>query len=94
MPSPRGHADRRTPPTALDRLGGWWGIVGTGLPHVVFAVLTKVTTLPVTATAAFAVARIVLGVPLTAVVTLVVFWAFRRTTHRLVTPVRVAARSS
>ncbi len=203
--------------TVLDRLGGWWGIVGTGLPQVVFAVLTNLTSLPVTAGVAFGVAlvfgvirklrgeetaaalggilgvtvaagialwtgsasdfflvgivtsavrfgpvaasfvvgrpmtgllwnalhggghpwrsdrpsrrahalatltvaamfgaralvsgllwwtgsvaglataRIVLGVPLTALVTLVVFWAFRRTTHRLVTPARVAARSS
>lgn len=45
-------------------------------------------------TTGLATARIVLGVPVTAVVTLVVFWAFRRTTHRLVTPARVAARSS
>ncbi|GAA4822351.1 DUF3159 domain-containing protein [Actinomycetospora corticicola] len=203
--------------TVLDRLGGWWGIVGTGLPQVVFAVLTNVTSLPVTAgvalgvalvfgvirklrgeetaaalggilgvavaagialwtgsatdfflvgivtsallfgptaasfvvgrpvtgllwnalhggghpwrsdrpsrrahdlatlavaamfgaralvsgllwwtgsVAGLATARIVLGVPLTALVSLVVFWAFRRTTHRLVTPARVAARSS
>lgn len=205
------------PLTVLDRLGGWWGIVGTGGPQVVFAVLTNVTALPVTAGVAFAVAvvfgvirkargeetaaalggvlgvaiaagialwtgsasnfflvgivtsaallvptavsfvvgrpvtgllwnalhggghpwredrpsrrahdvataavaamfgaralvsgwlwwtgsvvglasaRIALGVPLTALVTLVVFWAFRRTTHRLVTPARVAARST
>lgn len=203
--------------TLLDRLGGWWGIVGTGLPQIVFAVQTNLTTLPVTAGVAFAVAvvfgvvrklrgeetaaalggvlgvavaggialwtgsagdfflvgivvsavlfgptavsfvlgrpvtgvlwnalhggghpwrsdrpsrrahdlatlavaamfgaralvsgmlwwtgsvaglataRILLGVPLTALVTLVVFWAFRRTTLRLVTPARVAARST
>ncbi|MCD2185922.1 DUF3159 domain-containing protein [Actinomycetospora soli] len=205
------------PLTVLDRLGGWWGIVGTGGPQVVFAMLTNVTSLPVTAGVALAVAvvfgvirklrgeetaaalggvlgvgiaagialwtgsasdfflvgvvtsaaffvptagsfvlgrpvtgvlwnalhggghpwredrpsrrahdlataaaasmfgaralisgllwwtesvaglalaRIVLGVPLTALVALVVFWAFRRTTHRLVTPARVAARST
>jgi hypothetical protein len=203
--------------TLLDRLGGWWGIVGTGLPQVVFAVLTNVASLPVAAGIAFGVAlvsgvirklrgeetaaalggilgvavaagialwtgsasdfflvgivtsaalfgpvaasfvvgrpvtgllwnalhggghpwrsdrpsrqahdlatlavaamlgaralvtgmlwwtgsvaglataRIALGVPLTALVTLVVFWAFRRTTLRLVTPVRVAARGT
>ena len=202
------------PLTVLDRLGGWWGIVGTGAPQVVFAVLTNVTSLPVTAgvslavavalgivrkargeptstalggvlgvgvaagiaiwtgsasdfflvgivgsviflvpvagslavrrpvtglvwnaihggghawrddrpslrahdvataaaavmfaaragvsgwlwwidsTGGLALARIVLGVPLTAVVAIVVFWAFRRTTNRLVTPARVAA---
>lgn len=46
------------------------------------------------ATAGLALARIVLGIPLTAVVTLVVLWAFRRTTHRLVTPPRVAVPRS
>ena len=203
------------PLTVLDRLGGWWGIVGTGAPQVVFALLTNVTPLPVTAgvslavavalgivrkargeptstalggvlgvgvaagiavwtgsasdyflvgivaslvclvpvagslvvrrpvtglvwnaihggghawrddrlsrrahvvataatglmfatragvsgwlwwidsTGGLALARIVLGVPLTAVVAIVVFWAFRRTTNRLVTPARVASQ--
>ncbi|MFC5063308.1 DUF3159 domain-containing protein [Actinomycetospora atypica] len=201
--------------TTLDRLGGWWGLVGTGAPQVVFALLTTVTSLPVTAgvslavavalgivrkargeptstalggvlgvgvaagiavwtgsasdyflvgivgslvclvpvagslvirrpvtglvwnaihggghawrddrvsrrahtvattaaaamfatraavsgwlwwidsTGGLALARIVLGVPLTAVVAIVVFWAFRRTTNRLVTPARVASQ--
>ena len=216
VPLPAVAHHRQDPPlTVLDRLGGWWGLVGTGLPQVVFALLTNFTTLPVTAgvslalavvlgvvrkvrgedtstalggvlgvavaagiavwtgsasdfflvgivvslvclvpvagslvirrpvtglvwnalhgrghawrddrpsrlahdvatsaaavmfaarsavsgwlwwidaTAGLALARIVLGVPLTAVVALVVFWAFRRTTNRLVTPVRVASQ--
>ena len=55
----RSHDD--VPLTVLDRLGGWWGVVGTGVPQVVFAVLTNVTSLPVTAGVSLAVA-VALGI--------------------------------
>lgn len=45
----------------------------------------------VDSTSGLAIARVAMGVPLTALTALIAFWAFRRTTHRLVTPRRVAA---
>ena len=45
----------------------------------------------VDSTSGLAIARVAMGVPLTAAAAIVAFWAFRRTTNRLVTPVRVAA---
>ncbi|GAA4797738.1 hypothetical protein GCM10023200_37500 [Actinomycetospora chlora] len=54
LPTPAPEA----PLTLLDRLGGPWGLVGTGVPQVVFALLSNVTTLPVTAGVAFAVAAV------------------------------------
>lgn len=47
--------------TVLERLGGPWGLIGTGLPQLVFAVMTNVTSLPVTAGVSLAVA-VVFGV--------------------------------
>ncbi|MEJ2871410.1 DUF3159 domain-containing protein [Actinomycetospora sp. OC33-EN08] len=61
VPLPTPPADEETRLTLLDRLGGVWGLIGTGVPQVVFALLSNVTTLPVTAGVALAVA-VVLGV--------------------------------
>lgn len=45
----------------------------------------------VDSTSGLAIARVAMGLPLTAATAVIAFWAFRRTTRRLVTPVRGTA---
>jgi hypothetical protein len=68
--------------------------VATAAAATMFAARAGVSTWLwwIDSTGGLALARVVLGIPLTAVVAIVVLWAFRRTTNRLVTPARVASQ--